>query len=116
VHHAVNVRYLDKNHGGIFILWDRLFGSFEPERDNDVPVYGITKNLDSFALLHVVFHEWAAIARDVRKAPGLWNKLRYVFAPPGFSHDGSSMTAKQMQTLARAEVPMNPAAQQRGVS
>jgi sterol desaturase/sphingolipid hydroxylase (fatty acid hydroxylase superfamily) len=116
VHHAINVRYLDKNHAGIFIIWDRLFGSFEAERDDDVPVYGITKNLDSFALLHVAFHEWAAIARDVRKAPGFWNKLRYVFAPPGYSHDGSSLTAKQMQAKVRADLPLTPAAQQRGVS
>jgi sterol desaturase/sphingolipid hydroxylase (fatty acid hydroxylase superfamily) len=100
VHHAVNVRYLDKNHAGIFIIWDRLFGTFQAERDEDVPVYGITKNLESFNLLHAAFHEWAAIARDVRRAPGLGNKLRYVFAPPGFSHDGSSMTAKQMQAQA----------------
>lgn len=102
VHHAVNVRYLDKNHAGIFILWDRLFGTFQEERHDDAPIYGITKNLNSFELLHVAFHEWAAIARDVRRAPGLWNKLRYVFAPPGFSHDGSTLTAKQMQARALA--------------
>lgn len=113
VHHAVNVRYLDKNHAGIFIIWDRLFGTFQAEHDDDAPVYGITKNLESFALMHVAFHEWVAIARDVRKAPGLLNKLRYVFAPPGYSHDGSSLTAKQLQAQLR-EHPgsAGPAAQQ----
>lgn len=113
VHHAVNVRYLDKNHAGIFIIWDRLFGTFQAERDDDEPVYGITKNLESFGLMHVAFHEWLAIARDVRKAPGLANKLRYMFAPPGFSHDGSSLTAKQMQAQLREHAGgVGPAVQQ----
>ncbi|HEX6240264.1 MAG TPA: sterol desaturase family protein [Polyangiales bacterium] len=116
VHHAVNVRYLDKNHAGIFIIWDRLFGTFQAERDDDTCVYGITKNLESFNLFHAAFHEWAAIARDVRRAPGLWNKLRYVFAPPGYSHDGSSMTAKQMQAqVARGAETLAPVQQARAL-
>jgi sterol desaturase/sphingolipid hydroxylase (fatty acid hydroxylase superfamily) len=101
VHHATNVRYLDKNHGGIFILWDRLFGTFEAERDEEAPVYGLTTNLGTFALLTVAFHEWVAIWRDVRRAPGLANKLRYVFMPPGYSHDGSTLTARQLQDRER---------------
>ena len=100
VHHATNVRYLDKNHAGIFIIWDRLFGTFAAERDDDVPVYGLTTNLKSFALLHVAFHEWAAIWRDVKAAPGLITKLKYVFMPPGYSHDGSRLTARQLQERA----------------
>lgn len=115
VHHAVNVRYLDRNHAGIFIIWDRLFGTFQAERDDDVPVYGITKNLETNRLMHVAFHEWAAIARDVRRAPDFWTKLKYMFAAPGYSHDGSSMTAKQMQAqLGRGSLP--PLGQERGVS
>lgn len=105
VHHAVNVRYLDKNHAGIFIIWDRLFGTFQEELPEEPPVYGITKNLETFNLWHVAFHEWAAIMRDVKRAPGFWNKLKYVFAPPGFSHDGSTLTAKQMQ----AQLKQSPA-------
>jgi sterol desaturase/sphingolipid hydroxylase (fatty acid hydroxylase superfamily) len=101
VHHATNVRYLDKNHAGIFILWDRLFGTFEAERDDDVPVYGLTTNLRSFALFHVAFHEWAAIWRDVKQAPGFVTKLKYVFMPPGYSHDGSRLTARQLQASLR---------------
>lgn len=106
VHHAVNVRYLDKNHAGIFIIWDRLFGTFQAEKAEDAPIYGITKNLGSFNLMVVAFHEWAAIARDVRRAPGLGNKLRYMFAAPGFSHDGSTLTAKQMQARTAAGAPI----------
>jgi len=97
VHHAVNVRYLDKNHAGIFIVWDRLFGSFAAERADDPPVYGITKNIHTFNPLQIATHEWRALFRDVRRAPRLGHKLRYVFSPPGYSHDGSTLTARQMQ-------------------
>lgn len=97
VHHAVNVRYLDKNHGGILIIWDRLFGSFVAERADDPPVYGITKNIETFNPLRIASHEWVALFGDVRRAPRLIDKLRYVFSPPGYSHDGSTLTSKQLQ-------------------
>lgn len=97
VHHAVNVRYLDKNHAGIFIIWDRLFGTFQEELEEEPCVYGITKNIETFHPVRIAFHEWSALFHDVRQAPGLRNKLRYLFSPPGYSHDGSTMTAKQMQ-------------------
>lgn len=102
VHHAVNVRYLDKNHAGIFIIWDRLFGSFVAESKDEPVVYGITKNIDTFNPFRIAFHEWIALVRDVRRAPRWADKLRYVFAPPGFSHDGSSQTSKQLQAKLHA--------------
>ncbi|RJF93274.1 sterol desaturase family protein [Sphingomonas cavernae] len=89
VHHATNPRYLDKNYAGVFIVWDRMFGSFVREHDDDRPRYGIVKNLGSYNVLWAAFHEWAGIAKDVWKAPGIGNKLRYIIAPPGWSHDGS---------------------------
>ncbi|HUJ63816.1 MAG TPA: sterol desaturase family protein [Kofleriaceae bacterium] len=95
VHHGKNVRYLDRNHAGIFIIWDRLFGTFEPERER--VVYGLTKDIHTFNPLRIGFHEVAAIARDVARAPGLRAKLGYVLAPPGWSHDGSSKTARQLR-------------------
>jgi sterol desaturase/sphingolipid hydroxylase (fatty acid hydroxylase superfamily) len=101
VHHAVNVRYLDKNHGGILIIWDRLFGSFVAERADDPPVYGITKNIETYNPLRIASHEWVALFRDVRRAPRLVDKLRYVFSPPGYSHDGSTLTSKQLQERLR---------------
>ena len=95
VHHGKNVPYLDKNHGGIFIIWDRLFGTFAWER---APVvYGLTKDIETFNPLRIGFHEFAAIGRDLVRAPGLVAKLGYVFAPPGWSHDGSTKTATQLQ-------------------
>src|SRR5262249_37493502 len=66
VHHGANPEYLDKNYAGIFIVWDRLFGTFEPERAR--VVYGLTKNISSFNPFVIAFHEYAAIARDVRTA------------------------------------------------
>lgn len=89
VHHATNARYLDRNYAGVFIIWDRLFGTFVPERDDERPRYGIVKNLGSYNLLWAAFHEWVGIARDVWNAPGLANKWRYMIRPPGWSHDGS---------------------------
>lgn len=81
VHHGANARYLDKNYAGIFIVWDRLFGTFEPEVE---PVrYGLTRNIGSFNLLHIAFHEWAAIGRDLRAATNWRARLRYVFGRPG---------------------------------
>ena len=99
VHHGKNVAYLDKNHGGILIVWDRLFGTFAPEQER--VVYGLTKDIHSFNPLVIGFHEFGAIGHDVARAPTLAAKLGYVLAPPGWSHDGSSMTATQLQRSLR---------------
>lgn len=93
VHHATNPRYLDRNYAGMLIIWDRMFGTFEAERDDDRPRYGIIKNLGSFNLLWAAFHEWIGMAKDVATVPGWRNKLGYIFAPPGWSHDGSRDTS-----------------------
>ncbi|MDQ2893623.1 MAG: sterol desaturase family protein [Pseudomonadota bacterium] len=97
VHHATNARYLDRNYAGVFIVWDRLFGTFEPECDDDAPRYGIVKNLGSFSLLWAAFHEWVGIAKDVRAAPGIAAKWGYLARPPGWSHDGSRDTSETIR-------------------
>jgi sterol desaturase/sphingolipid hydroxylase (fatty acid hydroxylase superfamily) len=95
VHHGRNLEYLDRNYGGILIVWDRLFGSFEPER---APVdYGLTSNIDTYNPVRIAFHEWAAIGRDARRARSLRHRLGAVLAPPGWSPDGSTLTARQLQ-------------------
>lgn len=95
VHHGKNVPYLDKNHAGILIIWDRLFGTFALE---ETPVvYGLTHDIHTYNPLRIGFHEVAAIGRDVARAPTIGAKLGYVFAPPGWSHDGSSQTASELQ-------------------
>jgi sterol desaturase/sphingolipid hydroxylase (fatty acid hydroxylase superfamily) len=95
VHHGKNVRYLDRNHAGIFIIWDKLFGTFEPETER--VRYGLTKDIDTFNPLLIGTHEIVSIARDVGRAPSWRARLGYLFAPPGWSHDGSSKTARQLQ-------------------
>lgn len=98
VHHASNPRYLDKNMGMIFIFWDKLFGTFEPEDDHYTKIkFGLTTNLNTYNPLTVLFKEWIQIGKDVKHAPGLRNKLMYIFGPPGWSHDGSRMTSVQMR-------------------
>ena len=100
VHHGKNVPYLDKNHGGVLIIWDRMFGTFAPEQEK--VRYGLTKDIETFNPLRIGFHELAAIGRDVARAPGLYAKLGYVLAPPGWSHDGSTQTATELQRTLRA--------------
>jgi sterol desaturase/sphingolipid hydroxylase (fatty acid hydroxylase superfamily) len=100
VHHGANVEYLDRNHAGILIVWDRLFGTFEPER---APVrFGLTKNIHTFNPLRIAFHEWAAIGRDALRASAWRARLGYVFAPPGWSPDGSTLTAPQLRARLQA--------------
>ncbi len=100
VHHATNPRYLDRNYAGTFIVWDRMFGTFAPEDDVEPIRYGLVHQLGSFNLLRAVFHEWAAIARDVRAAP--WrHKLSYLVREPGWSHDGSRETSAMIKARGR---------------
>ena len=95
VHHGANLEYLDRNHAGMFIVWDKLFGTFAAE---DAPVrYGLTTNIGTFNPVQIACHEWAAIARDVRRANTWRARLGYVFGPPGWSADGSRLTTRQLQ-------------------
>ena len=101
VHHGVNPRYLDANYAGVFIIWDRMFGSFVPERDDDPVRYGIVKQLGSFNILWAAVHEWVGIAKDVWAAP--WrHKLDYLWREPGWSHDGSRLTSAMIKARWRA--------------
>ena len=109
VHHATNARYLDKNYAGVFIVWDRMFGTFTPERDDDKPRYGIVKNLGSFNLLWAAFHEWVGIAKDVWAAPDMKSRIGYMIKPPGWSHDGSRDTSETIK--ARWEARQNGGAE-----
>lgn len=100
VHHASDVAYLDRNHGGILIIWDRMFGTFVPEVEK--PTYGLTKNILTYNPLKIAFHEWRDIWTDVRHAPTLKAKLGYIFAPPGWRHDGTGITAKELRARSKA--------------
>jgi len=102
VHHATNPRYLDRNYAGVLILWDRLFGTFEPERLDEPPRYGLVRDLGSFNLLWAAFHEWIGIARDAWSAPDFTSRVRYLVAPPGWSHDGSRETSDSIRAAWRS--------------
>jgi len=112
VHHATNPRYLDANYAGVFIIWDRMFGTFVPETDAEPIRYGIVKQLGSFNLVWAAFHEWVGIARDLWHAPGLANKLQYLLRPPGWSHDDSRLTSDRIKAdwrASQAALPVPPA-------
>ena len=99
VHHATNPRYLDANYAGTLIIWDRIFGTYVPELDQaDPPRYGLVKNLGTFAVLRVAYHEWIAMLTDATR-PGLTPRVRlgYLLGPPGWSHDGSRKTSSHLK-------------------
>lgn len=97
VHHATNPRYLDANYAGVFIIWDRMFGTFIPEADEEKPRYGIVKNLGTFNPFVISFHEWIGMARDVMGAKSAKDAIGFLLGPPGWSPDGSRMTSKMIK-------------------
>jgi len=82
VHHARNPRYIDRNHGGTLIVWDRLFATFA--REEDEPVYGITRPLASFNPLWANVHYWAEMWDVARRARRPLDRLRVLWMPPGW--------------------------------
>ena len=82
VHHASNLEYIDRNYAGVLIVWDRLFGTFAPER---APVvYGLVKNIESHNPLVIAFHEYAAIGRDLRDARSMRERFGILWHGPGW--------------------------------
>jgi len=82
VHHGSDPIYLDKNYAGILIIWDRMFGTFQPELHR--PTYGLTKNVDTYNLIKLQYGDYAALWRDVRTAGSWRDRLGYLFRPPGW--------------------------------
>jgi sterol desaturase/sphingolipid hydroxylase (fatty acid hydroxylase superfamily) len=110
VHHATNARYLDSNYAGVFIIWDRLFGTFVSEDTAERPRYGIVRNLATFNPLRIAAHEWFAVAGDLRKARSLRDAAGFVFGPPGWSPDGSRETSDSIkQNWSRFRTAQSPA-------
>ena len=103
VHHGSNPKYLDKNMGMFLIIWDKLFDTFQPElpANQYQPIkYGLTKPLEKEDPVNLVIHEWKNIGKDLRKK-GLSFKQRwkYLFGPPGWSHDGSTHTSDELRKM-----------------
>jgi sterol desaturase/sphingolipid hydroxylase (fatty acid hydroxylase superfamily) len=97
VHHASNIRYLDRNHAGVLIIWDKIFGTFSPELTSEKPVYGLTENIKSQHPAQVATHEYQAILNDIGKTNKLSEKLKYIFYAPGWSHYGEDKRAKTLR-------------------
>lgn len=103
VHHASNIKYLDKNLGTVLIIWDKIFGTFQAEEttENYEEIkFGITKQTKNTGLLNIIFHEWISIYKDFffnKKHIDLKTRLKYIFYRPGWSHDGSSKTSEELQ-------------------
>lgn len=97
VHHARNIEYMDKNHGGILNIFDRIFGTWK-ELDDSIEIeYGVSKPPNSYNLYVILTHEYKNIWEDMKKSSSWYHKFMYVFGPPGWSHDGSTLTIKQIR-------------------
>ncbi len=89
VHHGVNPQYIDKNHGGVLIIWDRLLGTFEEEQEE--VKYGITQNIQSWNPAWANWHYYQTMWENIKKAPTLWLKLKVFFAKPGWDPVSNSV-------------------------
>lgn len=101
VHHGSNIKYLDQNHAGVLIIWDRMFNTFQKEEEK--VVYGITTNIHTYNPFKIATHEFVALFHDVKNAPGLANKLKYIFYAPGWSHNGEDLRAKTLRKKIKNE-------------
>lgn len=95
VHHGANLQYCDRNYGGTFIFWDRLFGTFEME-DEEV-VYGIRHQLETHNPIKATFHEWIALGKDMKASGSVRNALGHLFQPPGWMPGDKGETTRQLQ-------------------
>lgn len=96
VHHASDTEYLDKNHAGTLIIWDKMFGTYQEEIFK--PKFGLTEDIRSFNPFAIVFHEWKKLLIDFRKSKKIRDRFHYFFDSPGWSHDKASKTTKQLQS------------------
>ena len=101
VHHASNAKYLDKNMGMFLIIWDKLFGTFQPELPATAyqrMKYGLTTPIGKETPVTLIFHEWKNLWKDLTRTDITWkHRLGYLFGPPGWSHDGSRLTSEQLR-------------------
>jgi len=107
VHHASNAKYLDKNMGMFLVVWDKLFGTFQPElpaKEYQPIKYGLTKNIENPNAANVVFHEWKQMWNDVSQRDiTVKQRIGYLLGPPGWSHDGSRLTSEELRALEEAD-------------
>ncbi|MEK9613197.1 MAG: sterol desaturase family protein [Flavobacteriaceae bacterium] len=97
VHHARNPLYIDTNYCNLLNFWDRIFGTYQEEDRNIEIHYGVTRPINSGSFIDVYFGEIINLVKDVVQAPGIINKFKYIFFPPGWSHTGEHKTAKMIR-------------------
>lgn len=100
VHHAINPEYLDRNYGGVLIIWDRLFGTYCEEKDAVPREYGLVRQIDTLNPIKIAFAEWVAMLRDVISARSVREVAGYLFGPPGWRPDGNGLTTTAIRRAA----------------
>lgn len=105
-HHGSQRQYLDINHGSILILWDKLFGTFEPEVER--VRYGLTRNIDSFNLGTIATHEWRDIAKDIATAPTWSDRFGFLLRGPGWAYERREQLAPPSGAPVAAEHVSEP--------
>jgi sterol desaturase/sphingolipid hydroxylase (fatty acid hydroxylase superfamily) len=101
VHHGKNPQYLDANYAGTLIIWDKMFGTFVPEDPVTRPNYGLVKDFETYNPFRIFIHEYLGMARDVmQRGLSLRQRILYIVAPPGWSHDGSRQTSLDIKKAA----------------
>lgn len=107
VHHASNVDYLDANFGGVLVVFDRLFGTYVPERE-DLPCrYGLVEPMTSYNPLRVQFSAWISLLRDLARARSLRALGGYLFMPPGWAPTGKGSTTDELRARQSAPIPID---------
>lgn len=102
VHHASDIPYLDKNMGMVLIIWDRMFGTFAEEQTDKPMRYGLFQKETPKNPVSIVFHEWQSLWKDLQRPLPFATKIKYLLKPPGWSHDGSTLTSKELRDQVNA--------------
>jgi sterol desaturase/sphingolipid hydroxylase (fatty acid hydroxylase superfamily) len=99
VHHGVNVKYLDRNFGEVFVFWDRIFGTFQKEEEK--PEYGLTTNIKTYNIVKVQTSGLLWLFRQMRSTNKFSDKLKYLYMPPGWNHKGVGTSTKELRVKAK---------------
>ena len=98
VHHGSNPIYLDKNHAGILIIWDKLFGTFQPELKSEKVQYGLVVNIKTYNPIFIALNEWGALFKDLNtKNISVRDRIKYLYKPPGWKHDGTGKLSTDLK-------------------
>lgn len=108
VHHATNPEYLDRNHGGVLMIYDRMFGTYVEEREDEPCKYGLVSPVGSYNPVRIAFHEWGRLLRDLKSSP-VRHWPGYLFGPPGWAPDGKGTTSAVMRKQAQQAAANDPA-------